>query len=275
MTRPDPNAWRERNRAVWDDRVRRHDRYIDTATDEDFRHPLKVVDPLGWLGNEVIGQRILCLAAGGGRHGPLLASAGALVTVIDLSPEMLTLDRQVATKRGLNLNLVETSMHDLRPLADASFDAIIQPVSTCYVPDVVAVYREAARVLRAGGLYVSQHKQPVSLQATAGPIGPRNHFVLTEPGDRREPLPPAGEGCWHREHGAVEYLHTLESLLGGLCRAGFTVEDVVEPTQARPAAPVGTFAYRCRFVPPYLAIKARRRVQPISAPDRSLIVGGS
>ncbi len=256
-------SWREHNQAAWDARVQRQAWYIDTATEEDFRQPLKVADPLGWLGAEVTGKRILCLAAGGGRHGPLLAAAGAMVTVVDLSPRMLALDRKVAAERGLSLTLVEASMDDLKALAEAGFDAVIQPVSTCYVPDLAAVYREIARVLRPDGVYVSQHKQPISLQASAGPVGAQNLFLLTEPYDRKGPLPPAGEGCWHREHGAIEHLHRLEDLLGGLCRAGFVIEDVLEPQHSRPDAKVGTFAYRCRFVPPYLAIKARRTDVPV------------
>ncbi len=249
--------WQSRNRVVWDERVRQNAWYIDTATDQDFRQPLQVADPLGWLG-DVTGKRVLCLAAGGGRHGPLLAAAGAVVTVVDLSPAMLALDRRLAAGRGLTLTLIAATMTDLSSLAEASFDAVIQPVSTCYVPEIAAVYREVARVLRAGGVYASQHKQPISLQASAGPVGPRNQFVLTESYDREGPMPPAGEGCWHRESGAVEYLHRLETMLGGLCRSGFVIENVIEPRHDRPEAPVGSFAYRCRFVPPYLAIKARR-----------------
>jgi hypothetical protein len=126
------------------------------------------------------------------------------------------------------------------------------------VPDVAKVYREVARVLRPGGVYLSQHKQPVSLQATDGPVGAQGKFVISEPYDREGPLPPGGEGAWHREAGAVEHLHRLESLLGGLCRAGFVLEDVVEPWHAKRDAAPGSFAFRCRFVPPYLAIKARR-----------------
>jgi SAM-dependent methyltransferase len=164
-------------------------------------------------------------------------------------------------------------MTDLSALAEASFDAVIQPVSTCYVPDVHVVYREVARVLRPGGVYASQHKQPVSLQATSGPTGAQNHFVITGPYRRADPLPPAGDGCWHREAGALEHLHPLEDLLGGLCRAGFVIEQVAEPRHDSPDAPVGTFAYRCRFVPPYLALKARRSEMPsVEPPGHGLIV---
>ena len=57
------------------------------------------------LGGAVRGRRVLCLAAGGGRHGPLLAAAGADVTVVDLSPAMLEVDRRVAASRGLTLSI--------------------------------------------------------------------------------------------------------------------------------------------------------------------------
>jgi len=43
------------------------------------------VDQCGWLGGSVSGKRILCLAAGGGRHSVLFASDDAIVTVVDLN----------------------------------------------------------------------------------------------------------------------------------------------------------------------------------------------
>jgi SAM-dependent methyltransferase len=163
-------------------------------------------------------------------------------------------------------------MDDLRSLADEQFDAVIQPVSTCYVPDVLKVYREVARVLCEGGVYVSQHKQPVSLQASAGPVGVQARFLINEPCIRNEPLPPERDGCLHREAGTVEHLHRLGTLLGGLCQSGFVIEDVAEPDHTRPDAEVGSFAYRCRFVPPYLAIKARRTANEGRHPERPSIV---
>src|SRR5690606_8495589 len=100
-----------------------------------------------WLGGSVVGQRILCLGAGGGRQGPLYAAAGAVVTVVDISPAQLELDRQVAAERRLTLTTGEASMDDLSMLGTAVFDVIIHPVSTCYVPDLRPVYAEVARLL--------------------------------------------------------------------------------------------------------------------------------
>ena len=105
------------------------------------------------------------------------------------------------------------------------------------------------------GLYISQHKQPGSLQAAfeASPHG----YELVEPYYRSGPLPPVA-GSLHREEGTLEFLHRWEELIGGLCRAGFVVEDLNEPPHARADAESGTFAHRSRYIAPYVRIKARR-----------------
>lgn len=253
--RDEAAAARDQNRRAWDALVRKKQCFTTPATDDDLHDPLGTTDALGWLGGSVSGKRLLCLASGGGRQSALYATAGAEVTVVDISPEMLALDRQVAAERGLNVRAVEGSMDDLSALAEASFDIVVQPVSTCYLPDVRAVYREVARVTAADGLYLSQHKQPTSLQAA---VEPSPHgYEVTEPYYRRGPLPPV-VGSRHREEGTVEFLHRWEELIGGLCRAGFVIEDLVEPLLATPDAAIGTFAHRCGYLPPYVRIKARR-----------------
>jgi SAM-dependent methyltransferase len=246
----------EHNRRAWDERVRQNKAHTQPATARDFHNPMAVIDECGWLAAGVAGKRVLCLAAGGGKHGPLFAAAGAIVTVVDISPLMLELDRRVAAERRLKVSTVEASITRLPMLIDQSFDLVIQPVSTSYVPDVIAVYREVGRVLVSGGRYISQHKQPACLQADVMPSG--QGYRLSEPYERRGPLPPAPEGCQHREAGTVEFLHRWEELLGGLCRSGFVIEDVVEPRHGNPRAESGSFAHRSAFVPPFVTIKARR-----------------
>jgi SAM-dependent methyltransferase len=246
----------EHNRRAWDARVRQAARFTRPAPDEEFANPLAAVDAAGWLGSSIAGQRVLCLAAGGGRQGALYAAAGAQVTVVDISAEMLALDRQVATERGLELRTVETSMDDLSMLGNGAFDIVIHPVSTCYVPDVAKVFQEVASVTAPGGLYISQHKQPTSLQTAIKPTS--RGYEITEAYYRREPLPPV-EGSPHREAGTLEFLHRWDELLGGMCRAGFVIEDLLEPQHADEQAPIGSFAHRSRYVAPYVRVKARRR----------------
>jgi SAM-dependent methyltransferase len=256
----------EHNAQAWDKLARRRVALARPAADADFREPLKTVDPLGWLGPSIAEEQVLCLAAGGGRQGALYAAAGARVTVVDVSSEMLALDRAVAAERGLDVRTMQASMDDLSMLAEGQFDIVIHPVSTCYVPDVAPVFREVARVTRPGGLYVSQHKSPVSLQAK--PQAEGEGLRLEEPYYRSGPLP-AAEPCRVRESGTLEFLHRWEELIGGVCRAGFVIEDLVEPMHADEAAEPDTFGHRSRYVAPYVRIKARR-AEPT---ERGLLLG--
>ena len=258
---PDVDAIRERNRQSWDRLLARDDGFTRPAEDDACRDPLGTVDPLGWLEGDLRGKKVLCLAAGGGRQGPIYASAGAIVTVVDLSPAMLARDREVAARRQLNLRTVETSMDQLEMFEAGEFDVVIHPVSTCYLPDVLAVYREVARVTRGGGIYVSQHKTPTSLQASITPL-PQG-YVLTESYYRKGPLPEV-TGTRLREEGCYEFIHRWEQLIGGMCRVGFVIEDLVEPYHAKEEAEIGEFGHRARYIAPYVRIKARRVSQAVA-----------
>lgn len=266
----EPNLERvlETNRKAWDRLVSRDDGFTRPADDEDCRAGLAQVDPLGWLGSSLQGKRVLCLAAGGGRQGPIYAAAGAQVTVVDLSPAMLERDREVARERRFDLRTVETSMDDLQMFTAGEFDAVIHPVATCYLPEIGAVYRAVARVLRSGGIYVSQHKTPTSLQTSVRSDG--RGYSVDEPYYRTGPLPEV-TGSRLREEGCLEFLHRWEELIGGLCRAGFVIEDLVEPFHAKAEDPIGSFGHRAKFVAPYVRIKARRIGESLAAtPERTL-----
>jgi len=254
----------DHNRRAWDRLAAEGVPLARPATDEAFG------DPRGWLGSagsaarpwlpaRLDGLEVLCLAAGGGKHGPLYAAAGARVTVLDVSPAMLALDRAVARERRIDLEIIEGSMDDLAMLATARFDLVIHPVSTCYLPDVSVVFREVSRVTRANGLYVSQHKSPASLQAGIVP-NDRGRYELEHP-QQSGMLLPAMPPSRLREAGTYEYVHSLSSLLGGICQAGFTIEDVAEPDHALPSAAVGSTAHRAAFLPPYLRVLARRTAE--------------
>ena len=194
----------EQNRKAWDRLVDQRNRFARPASDQDCHDPLAAVDGLGWLGGNIEGKELLCLAAGGGRQSAIYASAGARVTVVDISPGMLELDREVARERRLDIHVVEASMDDLRGLTAQSFDIVIHPVSTCYVPDVVKVFQQVARVIKGGGVYISQHKSPVSLQATIKP-GDAG-YVIQSPYYSKQAVPKVS-GTSLREEGCLEFVH--------------------------------------------------------------------
>ena len=255
----------ETNRDAWNE-LADGSAFARVATDEELAAPLLALDTRGWLPPRVDGLDVLCLAAAGGWQSILYAAAGARVTVADISPAMLALDRREASRRGVDVTCVEASM-DALPLPAAAFDLVHQPVSTCYVARLQDVYAEVARLLRPGGLYISQHKNPASLQVTQTT---RDAVTLGVAYDTHAPLPDRNTlgDAVNREAGCTEYLHRWHDLVGGLCRAGFNLEDLTEPHWApRPGqrAAVGTMAHRARYVRPFVRLKARRRA-PEPAP---------
>jgi ubiquinone/menaquinone biosynthesis C-methylase UbiE len=269
MTQPDPYSVRRQNREAWQQMARQGHRLARPATREELQDPLNKVDSLGWLGGDIRGWSVLCLAAGGGRHGPLYAAAGAHVTVVDFSSAMLNLDHEVAAETGLSFRICEGSMDNLSMLGDAEFDLVIHPVSTCYVADVQRVFQEVARVTRPNGLYVSQHKQPGSLQASLHPLA--GGYVISERYYRQAPLASESGSNLIREPQTQEYIHRWEELIGGMCRAGFLIEDLVEPNHADPAAALGSFGHRSSYLAPYVRIKARKKVSSSSSSKPKLI----
>lgn len=248
-------SYLQKNAAAWNRLADNGSQFAKVATDEECRNPLQTLDSRGWLPASVAGLDVLCLASGGGWQSILYASADANVTVVDLSPAMLKLDQREADRRTLSLRTVEASMDDLSMLHEESFDIVHQPVSSCYISDLSALYREVARVLRDDGLYISQHKQPTSLQITQKDR--QDRYVIGLEYYRSGPLPTT-EDKSYREPGTVEYLHRWDQLVGDLCRAGFVLQDLREPYRADPKADPGHFRHRGRFTPPYLRLKAQR-----------------
>lgn len=250
--------YQSNNRQAWNQLADSGSLFARVATDEECQNPLKVLDGRGWLPPSVAGLDVLCLASGGGWQSILYAVAGANVTVVDISDSMLALDEQEAKRRGLTVRTLRASMDDLRELGNEAFDIVHQPVSTCYIPDLVPMYAEIARVLKDNGTYISQHKQPVSAQISHR--NERHQFVIGVEYYHKGPLPRQLDESY-RESGATEYLHRLEDLVGGLCRSNMVLEDLREPVRANYRAAVTHYGYRGRFIPPYVRLKARRTVR--------------
>jgi SAM-dependent methyltransferase len=161
---------RDYNREAWNRQVTKGDRWTLPVGPEVIAAarrgewsvvltPHKPV-PREWFG-ELAGKDVLGLASAGGQQGPVLAAAGARVTIFDNSPSQLGQDGKVAEREGLSIRLVEGDMRDLSAFADESFDLIFHPCSNCFVDDVRPVWREAFRVLRPGGALLSGFSQPV------------------------------------------------------------------------------------------------------------------
>jgi SAM-dependent methyltransferase len=132
----------------------------------------------------------------------------------------------------LTIATAQGDMRDLGVFPDASFDLVVHPCSNCFVPDVLAVWREAARVLapggtllagfinpaaflfddtaaRRGGVLMARHRLPY---ADATSLAPEELAALTTAG---EPL---------------VFGHSLEDQIGGQAEAGLVITGLYEDT---------------------------------------------
>jgi malonyl-CoA O-methyltransferase len=125
----------------------------------------------------VAGKRVLDLGCGTGRHTLALAQAGAQVTALDQSPEMMAV-----AHHKLQGYPVEWLIHSLPvplPLPDETFALVVAGLVVEHVADVPMLFREAVRVLCPGGRFVLSALHPDRTAA-----GQRARFIDPETGIR-------------------------------------------------------------------------------------------
>lgn len=195
--------------------------------------PTKPV-PAEWLG-DLRGKRILCLASGGGQQGPILAAAGARVTVFDLSDEQLSRDRAAAALYHLPIQTIQGNMQDLSAFADGSFDLIVHPISNCFIDSIRPVWRECYRVLQAPGILLAGFMNPLvyMLDWEEAEQTGRPEIKRAIPYSDLDSLSPEAKQKFVEEHLPFEFGHSLSDQIGGQIEAGFVLagfyEDKGEP----------------------------------------------
>lgn len=260
------------NRDAWNSLVAKQDRWtIPVTSDVTTRAargdwqivltPEKSV-PRDWFGN-LAGSEVLCLASGGGQQAPILAAAGARVTVFDASPAQLAQDRFVAERDGLQIRTVEGNMADLSCFADESFDLIFHPCSNCFAPDIRPVWREAARVLRVGGAILSGICRPIiflfdDAELQRGNLKlrysvPHNDLVDLSPVDRQVLLDSGEPVCFG---------HSLQDQIGGQIDAGLAITGFYEDVWSDESE----YALIAKHTPTFIATRATKlaRVPPLA-----------
>jgi len=226
------------NRNAWDAEVEKGNEWTKPVSSEEIEKakngeweivltPTKPV-PKDWY-PQLLGAKVLCLASGGGQQGPILAAAGAEVTVFDNSTRQLAQDEMVAKRDNLKIKTIQGDMRDLSCFNDESFDFIVHPCSNHCVDDILVVWKEAYRVLKKGGTMISGFTNPIlylidmELEEKGilqiknslpySDLEQLNEEYLQKLIDNNEP---------------VEFGHTLEQLIGGQIKAGFVIAGFYE-----------------------------------------------
>mgnify|MGYP000417745939 CR=1 FL=1 len=185
--------------------------------------------PKSWL-DGIKGKEVLCVGSGGGQQAPIVAAAGANVVSVDISQEQLNKDLEVAYRDGLKLMTIKADMSDLSDFVDSTFDLVVNAASTVFVPNVEKVWREFYRVLKPGG------------ELFAGMMNPSffmfDHAEAEESGvlEVKHKLPYSDVESLDKkelkriveDEVPIVWSHSLETLIGGQTKAGFSIIDLYE-----------------------------------------------
>ena len=250
------------NRARWNELVQANILYSRPWLDLDPQSARAQIDSQGIL-TEVAGKDVLCLASGGGQQSAAFAVLGANVTVFDLSDAQLQRDQATAAHYRVQVQAVQGDMRDLSRFGPARFDIVWQAYSINFVPGPLPVFREVARVLRAGGLYRLMCHNPF----TAG-LGEADwngaSYPLTRPYIDEAELRfedsdwviEGDDGTSQRVTGPKEFRHTLSTVVNGLVKQGFMIQGVWEETTDESNPPPGSWEHFKLIAPPWLTFWA-------------------
>ncbi len=228
----------EHNRRAWDQQVKQGNEWtlpvseevIARVRDGDWHVVLTPQKPVpnSWF-PVMSGLNLLGLASGGGQQAPIFAAAGARVTVLDNSPLQLEQDQIVARREGLSITSILGDMRDLSQFPTDSYDLIFNPCSMSFISDSRRVFDESYRVLKPGGRLLCGFTNPARFIFDEDKLI-QNQFQV------RHKLP--YKDTTHLTSDELDQLrsenepfmcsHSLEDLITGQIKAGFTITDMFE-----------------------------------------------
>lgn len=179
--------------------------------------------PHNWF-PQMKGAKVLGLASGGGQQMPIFAALGADCTVIDNSAKQLEQEKIVSKREGYSINIVKGDMSKPLPFENEQFDLIFNPVSICYIEQVESLFKECSRILKKGGTFLVALDNGV------------NYVYNEEETEMLYKLPfnPLKDKKLYEDsisnNWGIQFSHTMDEQMGGLIRAGFSIEDIYQDT---------------------------------------------
>jgi SAM-dependent methyltransferase len=213
------------------------------------------------LGN-VAGRRVLLLGAGAGQPAAALARAGARVIAVEPDSARVDVVRRHCAAQGVNVDVQERDLAELAFVRADTVDLVVSIFALAGVANLTRVFRQVHRVLRGDAPIVASLPHPMlaTLEERqgkgAGAEAEPDRWsvdVVRDFGDERPVR-------WSVEEGSgVDHVHTTESLVTALSRAGFRLDILLEPLASAEGAETDPY-WRplMRHLPVALVVRARK-----------------
>jgi ubiquinone/menaquinone biosynthesis C-methylase UbiE len=117
--------------------------------------------------------RVLDVATGTGNLAIPLAQSGAVITGLDIAPNLLAQARERAAAEGLTVQFDEGDVEQM-PYADGAFDAVVTMFGAMFAPRPDVVAAELARVLKPGGVLAMANWNPESITGKTSRISSKH-----------------------------------------------------------------------------------------------------
>lgn len=180
---------------------------------------------------EVRNKKVLDAGCGEGYFSRLLAKSGAIVTAVDYSQNMLEIAKE-RTPADLPIDYKYGNCEDLNFLEDNSFEYIVSNMVIQDLADYERAFQEMHRLLVNGGYFIFSILHPCFITPGSGweknKDGKKIHWKVDQY---------FNEGAYEQrlgEEGKMILFHrTLTSYINTLIKAGFILEELVEPKPSK------------------------------------------
>lgn len=190
------------------------------------------VDEMG----SVVGKSLLHLQCHFGMDTMSWARLGANVTGVDISDAAIDLARELNTELGLDARFVRANLYDLPAILHETFDIVYTALGAlCWLPDLEAWARVAAKHLNSGGMLYIFDGHPTShifesIQSADGnhKLKPIHPYFANPDG-----IHYTGGGCTYTgsetlETPSYEWQHSMSDIVNAILGAGLKIERLNE-----------------------------------------------
>jgi SAM-dependent methyltransferase len=167
------------------------------------------------------GERVLDVACGTGNTALTARARGAVVTGVDLTPELLAFAQERAAEEGFGDITWKAGDAEALPFPDQSFDVVVSSCGLMFAPDPAQVAGEVARVTKPGGRIAIQawtreggvgRMFEVTGKYVPPPPGASSPFEWGDEAKVRALFGAAFRGYRFEHHDCAEYAGTPEQL---------------------------------------------------------------
>ena len=180
---------------------------------------------------DVRGKSLLHLQCHFGLDTMSWARLGARVTGLDFSDAAVTRARELAAELKIDARFICSAIEDAPHALDEQFDIVFTSYGAlCWLPDIAAWARVAARFVKPGGIFYIAEFHPLTQSFDSDhptELRPRISYFHTEMQEYPPQTDYSDRATMHR-HGSHEWMYTTGGVVTALINAGLQIEFLHE-----------------------------------------------